>query len=450
MILTIFKLTSQQLKAIDMVFNNKVSILTGGAGTGKSTTIKYILKKALQLNLIIRQAAPTGKAAKRIIETSGMFASTIHSLLGVTFDEDGNFKFICNEKNPIFADLIILDEVSMIDNNLMYHFIMAVDPERTTLLLIGDSGQLPSVGVGAILRDMISSRKIPHIELDIIHRNSGKIVEACSKVRNGEVYTPNKPKELDLKAENPINMVHMQCETPEKTLKAIGYLVERMGVRGFDMVNDIQVISPVNKKGLLSCESINQLLKEQLNPYIPVKNFLGEIEPEPENQKFRINDKIINTKNGSMKDVDNEDCVIVNGDIGFIQEFVGKQMIVKFSDPERFVKLPVNSNKLILAYAITCHKFQGSQEKIIIIPFERSFSYHCNSNWLYTGLSRATTLCITVGDFSTIGGMLNNYQNNVERLTMLEQNIIKCFEEYKKPVEINQVVFEDYEEFGDI
>jgi len=433
-----FKLTDQQEKAINMVFKNKVSILTGGAGTGKTTVIKYIIEKAEKLKLTIRQASPTGKAAKRMMECSGRVATTIHTLLGVSFDKNGNFIFLSDEENPIHADLIILDEVSMIDNSLMYHFITAVNPIKTIVLFVGDSAQLPSVGAGAVLRDMISSSKIPHVELDIIHRNSGKIVEACTSVREGNVYGPTAPKNLDLEAENPINMVHMQVDTPERTLKAVGYLVDRMSAKGFDKNNDIQVISPVNKRGLLSCESINFLLKNQLNP--------GD-KNEPDEQKFRIGDKVINLKNGSMKNIDNEDCMIVNGDIGFVQDIIGKQMVVRFMDPERLVKMPLNSNKLNLAYCITGHKFQGSQAPVIIIPLEKSFSYHCNSKWLYTALSRATTLCITVGDFSTIGAMVNNIKSNMERKTLLKKNIIECFDNIKKPVTFDENL---YDEFGDI
>ncbi len=432
-----FKLTHQQESAIDMVFNNKVSILTGGAGTGKTTTIKYIIKKAEELRLIIRQAAPTGRAAKRMMEASGKLATTIHTLLGCDFDSDGNFIFLSDEDNPIYADLIILDEVSMIDNSLMYHFLMAVNPVKTTILFTGDAGQLPSVGAGAILRDMISSKKIPHIELDVIHRNSGKIVEACSHVRRSQFFIPNTPNELDLNAENPINLVHVQFDTQERTLKAIGDLVDRMGVRGFDKNNDVQVISPVNKRGDLSCESVNNLLKEQLNP---------ATYPEKEGDKFRIGDKVINTKNQSMEDINKKQCLVVNGDIGFVVDIQGKQATVKFSDPERIVKMPANSNKLLHAWCITCHRFQGSQAPVIIIPLDRSFSFFCNSKWLYTAISRATTLCVLVGDFNAVGGMVNNVKSNVERKTMLKENIIEWFDSSEENV------FEEdiYCEFGDI
>jgi exodeoxyribonuclease V alpha subunit len=407
-----FKLTEQQEKAIKMVFENKISILTGGAGCGKTTVIKNIIEKAIDLKMVIKQAAPTGKAAKRMIEATGVFSSTIHSLLGCDFDKNGDFVFLANEHNFICADLIILDEISMIDNDLMYSFLKAIDPQKTRLLLVGDSGQLPSVGAGAILRDIITSKKFPHIELNIIHRNSGKIVEACSKVRNSELYKPCLPSDLNLNSDNPINLIHIQTNTAESSLQAVSGIVNRMIKRGFNPNTDIQVISPVNRRGLLSCDNINILLKEQLNP---------AIYQEADNTKFRINDKVINIKNQRIKDVDNKDTLIVNGDIGFIKE-INKNIIVKFSEPERLVAMPKNSNKLLGAYCITCHRFQGSQAPVIIIPIDSSATFFTSSKWLYTALSRAETLCITIGNFNDIGKILNN-KKNIKRKTMLQEQI---------------------------
>ena len=178
-------LTGQQKATLEMVKQNRVSVLTGGPGTGKTTTTLSIIEWAASENMNIIQAAPTGKAAKRMMESTGHYASTIHTMLGCIFD-NGNFQFAHNKDNPLQTDLLILDEISMITNDLMCRVLEAVNPKRTRVLLVGDQDQLPSVGAGAILRDILGSKTIPHIELDVIHRNSGAIVTACHKIKNGQ------------------------------------------------------------------------------------------------------------------------------------------------------------------------------------------------------------------------------------------------------------------------
>jgi len=215
------ELTEQQTRAVEMVKIRRISVLTGGPGTGKTTTTLAIIDWAESAGLTVIQAAPTGKAAKRMIESTGRYASTIHSMLGCQF-ENGHFVFLHNQENPIQADLLIIDEISMITTDLMYSVLLAVS-DRTRVLLVGDQDQLPSVGAGAVLRDILSSGVIPHTELDLIHRNTGEIVNVCHSIKYGRLYTPHS--KLDLEAENSVNLAHIECFTPEDTLRCVQALV---------------------------------------------------------------------------------------------------------------------------------------------------------------------------------------------------------------------------------
>ncbi|MFQ6610083.1 MAG: ATP-dependent RecD-like DNA helicase [Fidelibacterota bacterium] len=415
--------TKKQQSVIKMVQGNQISILSGGPGVGKSFTANLIVQWAKKNKLIVLQAAPTGKAAKRMIEATNHYASTIHTMLGCEFDND-KFVFIHNSSNQLFADLIILDETSMINNDLMASVMDAIDTKKTKLLLIGDQNQLPSVGAGAVLRDLLSSKVVPHIELDEIFRNSGSIVECCHRVKNGQSYFP--ADKLDLKAENPVNLIHIECCSPEKTLAGIKKIVcDRMPLRGYDPINDIQVISPVNTKGLLSCESINDVLRDQLNP-----------PPFPLNQEdkkqFRTGDKIINTQNTPVISTDNKKTAIVNGDIGIIQEIKEKNMSILFSNPDREVLLSKTDKTLLFAYCITCHRFQGSESPVIIIPVHTQFNYFISNPWIYTALSRGKEIVITIGAFDTIQKAILNKQPN-DRETRLSERIV---EEYNRQLNI--------------
>jgi exodeoxyribonuclease V alpha subunit len=418
--------TEKQKAVIKMVQDNKISILTGGPGVGKSFTAKLIIQWALKNNLKVLQAAPTGKAAKRMIEASEHYASTIHSMLGCEF-ENNKFFFIANANNPLCADLVILDEVSMITNELMAAVMDAIDIKRTSLLLIGDQDQLPSVGPGAILRDLLKSKVIPHIELDEIFRNSGEIVKVCHRVKNEQKYFP--AKKLDLEAESPVNLIHIECDTPEKTLAGIKKIVcDRMPLRGYNPVDDVQVISPVNTKGLLSCESINKVLRNCLNPKVPGQEKL---------EQFRVGDKVINTRNSPVNDRYGKKTAIVNGDIGIVTELKTKNMWVLFSNPDREVVLSKTDKNLLYAYCITCHRFQGSESPVIIIPVHRQFNFHISNPWIYTALSRGKEIVITIGLFDTIERAIMNKQPN-DRETRLSERIL---EEYNKNV---------YDEFAGI
>jgi len=406
-------LTSQQRAAVDMAKRHRISILTGGPGTGKSTTILEIIKWARSESLSVFQAAPTGKAARRMVESTGEFASTIHALLGCTF-VNGHFEFMHNENAPLHCDLLILDEISMITNSLMCSVLKAIDPQKTRLLLIGDSDQLPSVGPGAVLRDMLSSRVIPHTELDIIHRNSGTIVSACHKIKNGIVYSP--PQALDLEnPEGPVNLIHVECDTPEQALAGVEAIVcERMPLRGYDPVNDVQVISPVNEKGELSCKSINERLRNRLNPAAW----------DDGDYPFRAKDRVINTKNMAYPGTDNDVENIVNGDIGFVDEIQKQNIVVTFTNPDRQVTIPKKEKHLLHAYCITCHRFQGSEAPVIIIPVHKQFDRFLSNAWIYTAISRGREIVITIGCFNTIAKAIRNKEPN-NRKTKLTERLVE-------------------------
>jgi exodeoxyribonuclease V alpha subunit len=404
-------LTRQQAAAVEMVRQYPMSILTGGPGTGKTTATLQVLKWAESRGLTYLQAAPTGKAAKRMAEATGRPASTIHQTLGCEFD-GGGFSFIHNENKPLRCDLLILDEVSMLTSSLLADVMRAVDVRRTKVLFVGDQDQLPSVGAGAVLRDILLSGLIPHTELDVVHRNAGSIVKACMLIKAGQTYTPATA--LDLEAESPVNLIHVECFTPEETLRGVeAIMCERMPARGFDPITDIQVISPVNEKGILSCKVINDRIRNRLNPGTELT----------QDDQFRVGDKVINTKNTPVFRTDGGGTYIVNGDIGIITEIGRKEISVQM-DGDREVLIPKTDNDLLHAYCITCHRFQGSEAPVILIPVHHQFKFFLSNSWIYTAISRAKQICITIGAFSVIDRAIKNRVPN-NRRTMLRDRIVQ-------------------------
>ncbi len=416
------ELTEEQLSAVEMVKNNRVSVLTGGPGTGKTTTVKKVLAWAKENGLNVVQCAPTGKAAKRMSEATDFDSATIHRVLGAMMEGD-EFVFECDETNPIFCDLLIADELSMVTNDLMADLLRAVDPKKTRILFVGDSGQLPSIGAGAVLRDILGSKKVPHVELTKIHRNSGEIVKACHKIAKGENYTPCAT--LDL--EKGLNLRHIEALTPENIQETIQTVIGKMPARKYDPVWDVQVITATNTRSALSCEALNKVLQEQLNP-----RPANEIDPDI---IFRIGDKVIQTKNKSCETVDGEGAYIVNGDIGKIVRCNPEEsfMHVTFFYPDRTVKISKKANELLLAYAITCHRAQGSEAPVVIIPVHSTFRFFTNRNWIYTAISRAKDICFTVGPFRSIRQAIQ-VEETYSRKTFLAEKIRKGIEsEHENP-----------------
>jgi len=403
----------KQAIAFEMVKNSRVSVLTGAPGTGKTWLLKKILEWTESNNMRTSQAASTGKAAKQMTAATGKEATTIHRLLEPRMGNNGNFVFGRNEENKLDEDLLVLDECSMITNSLMASVMKAVDVEKTRLLLVGDHYQLPSIGAGAILRDLIASGRIPCTELTEIQRNSGDIVKACHRIKDGKYYKPSERLDPD----NGLNLRHVEVRSPERIREVIRQIVTgRMVDRNFDPIWQVQVLSPTNTRTVLSCKGLNKVLQAELNPA-----------PKLEGTIFRVNDKVIQTKNEKIKTPVGGEELVVNGDMGTIIDIrlKKKQIVVSFDNPGRTVVVPLRgkANNLLLAYCITVHRFQGSEAPVIIIPVHSAFNFFINRPWIYTAISRAQSICITVGEFSAIEKAIDT-EMVLHRKTFLKEKLI--------------------------
>ena len=415
-------LADDQKAAVETIGKHGVCILTGAPGTGKTFTEARIIQGFQDAGLDnILICCPTGKAAKRATEVmsdAGLpyQAITIHRALEPEKDHKTNsFVFKMNEGNPLRADLIVVDEFSMVDTWLCSCLLRAIVPS-TRLLIVGDSYQLPSVGPGSVLRDFIKAG-IPTVELTEIKRNTGDIVLSCHKIKDGKGYVPS-PR---LNLTEGLNLRHVEVDTAADILTVIREIVvKRMPQRGYNPIWDVQVISPLNEKTVISCKGINEVLQEELN-----KN------PSIEKTPFRIGDKVVRTKNGRVKgqlknngvSFDDE-TFVVNGDLGKIVDATKKMLTVEFYDPDRetTLKKHPSEHNLLMAYCMTCHRMQGSEAPVVIIPVHSCFGYFVNRPWIYTAISRAQLLCITVGQFEAVEKAIQRHGND-ERLTRLVESI---------------------------
>lgn len=388
------KFAPKQIEAIESFLREKVMILTGGPGTGKTTIIRAIINIYNKLGRRVLLCAPTGRAAKRLSETSGEDAKTIHRLLEY---KPGENIFLRNERNPLKADLIIVDEFSMVDIPLMLHFMRAIPP-WTSLLFVGDKDQLPSVGPGNILKDLIQSRVIKVVELEDIFRQSREsmIVVNSHRIRKGEF--PYLFKERD-------DFIFISEEDEEKTFKRIVELVtEEIPEKfGFDPISSqIQVIAPLYK-GIAGVENFNRELQERLNPR--GESFLGI--------PFRIGDKVMQIKNNYDKDV-------YNGDIGRVIYLDEKGITVLFDKEVKYEREELD--ELTLAYAISVHKSQGSEYEACAIPILTQQYIMLQRNLLYTALTRAKKLAVLVGSKRALAIAIRNnkpYNRNTRLSSLL-------------------------------
>ncbi|MBN2059829.1 MAG: ATP-dependent RecD-like DNA helicase [Deltaproteobacteria bacterium] len=376
-----------QIEAIKSAVTNKVIVITGGPGTGKTTIINAVILIYRDLGARISLAAPTGRAAKRMSEAAGYPAKTIHRMLEYSLQRGG---FQRNQDNPIEADILILDEVSMIDNILMYHLLKAV-PENATLILVGDVNQLPSVGPGNVLRDIIKSDKVPVVELTEIFRQAGKsrIVVNAHRINRGimpEFYSGGR--ELE-------DFYFIEQEDPDQVLGIIVELVcKRIPDRfGFDPFNDIQVLAPMHK-GIVGTENLNQRMQNALNPN-GTSLSRGE-------RTFRLHDKVMQIRNNYEKD-------IFNGDIGRISliDPENRELAVDYDSgkvPYDFSDL----DEIVLAYAISVHKSQGSEYPAIVLPVLSQHYLLLQRNLIYTGITRGKNLVIIVGSKKALAIAVKN------------------------------------------
>lgn len=362
----------QQKQAVSMAMREKVMILTGGPGTGKSTITNGILKITGKLTNKILLAAPTGRAAKRLSEITYKKAFTIHALLEFDFTTGG---FKKGKDNPLSCDLLIVDEASMIDTQLMYALLKAV-PNTARLVFVGDIDQLPSVGPGNVLRDIIDSKQVPLVRLDEIFRQAkgSDIITSAHKVNRGEFPY--------LKGER--DFIFIEKNTSEKVQRCVVETVQKELQR----FKEVQVLCPM-KRGPIGTESLNQLLQTTLNPSDEPLMRMGK--------RFQLGDKVMQIRNNYEREV-------FNGDVGVIQTIdQEEQTVVVLFDGREVLYEFTELDELILAYAVSVHKYQGSECPCVIIPMHTSHFKLLHRNLLYTAITRGKKKVILIGEKRAIG-----------------------------------------------
>jgi len=399
-----FTLAANQIKAVGWAIENKVMVITGGPGTGKTTIIHAVLKIFSRLNAGIMLAAPTGRAAKRMSETTGFGAKTIHRLLEYSFQKGG---FQRTEDKPLDCDVLIVDEASMIDIILMYHLLKAVPP-FATFILVGDVHQLPSVGAGNVLNDIIASGSVPVVTLDKIFRQArtSRIVVNAHKINAGIVPPLDTPYSSD-----PQNDFYfIEQEDPEKVLDIILELCKtRIPQRfNYDPVDEIQVLTPMHK-GVVGAANLNRHLQEALNP-----GDGGIIRAE---HSYRISDKVMQIRNNYDKDV-------FNGDIGRIAGIQWEDRALTVTFDEREVVYDFSDlDEIVPAYAVSVHKSQGSEYPVVIIPIVTQHYVLLQRNLIYTAVTRGKNLVVIVGSKKAMAIGINN-NRPLQRFTRLRYRLI--------------------------
>lgn len=395
------KLAEKQIEAINLSVKHKVLVITGGPGTGKTTIIKAIMRVFMALQLKVLMAAPTGRAAKRMQEATGFDARTIHRLLEYAPRRGG---FQKNQDYPLDADVIIVDEASMIDIILMHHLLKAV-PTHATLILVGDINQLPSVGPGSVLRDIIDSGKFKVVELTEIFRQAGqsRIVVNAHLVNQGRFPDISLPSgELTdfyfIEGEEPLNVLH-------KILMLCG---ERIPKRfGFHPVDDIQVLTPMHR-GELGVGNLNAKLQELLNP--------GEGGITRGQRRYKVNDKV-------MQLINNYDKEVFNGDVGKIIAIDRENQELKVNFDGRVATYEFSElDELVTAYAVSIHKSQGSEYRSVIIPVTTQHFMMLQRNLIYTAITRGKALVVLVGSRRALAMAVKN-NKPLNRYTSLKDRL---------------------------
>jgi exodeoxyribonuclease V alpha subunit len=384
-------LAPSQREALKTVLTSRVSIITGGPGVGKTTLVNSILLILRAKKVKCLLCAPTGRAAKRLTETTGLEAKTIHRLLEV---DPATGRFQRNEDKPLECDLLIVDETSMVDVLLMYALLRAL-PKTSALIMVGDVDQLPSVGPGNALRDLIDSGVVPVVRLTEVFRQaaSSNIITSAHLIRQGKM-----PELRTAEASSDFHFV--ERETPEEISSTLVRLVQDRIPKGhhLDPIRDIQVLCPINR-GSIGVRELNTVLQGALNPACP-----GEPAVERFGWRFQVRDKVLQTENDYKKEV-------FNGDIGTIEKIdtVEQELFIRFD--ERLVTYDFGElDEVSLAYAVTIHKAQGSEFPAVVIPVAMQHYMLLQRNLIYTGITRAKRLLVLVGQKKALGFAVRNDQ----------------------------------------
>jgi exodeoxyribonuclease V alpha subunit len=385
-------LAPSQREALKTALTNRAVIITGGPGVGKTTLVNSILLILRAKKVKCLLCAPTGRAAKRLTETTGFEAKTIHRLLEV---DPATGRFTRNEDKPLECDLLIVDETSMVDVLLMYALLRAL-PRNAGLIMVGDVDQLPSVGPGSVLRDLIDSGVVPVVRLTEVFRqaSTSKIITNAHLIRQGKMP------ELQT-TETGTDFYFIERDTPEEIGATLLRLVQDRIPKGhqFDPIRDIQVLCPMNR-GSIGVRELNIALQGSLNPVRP-----GEPAAERFGWRFQARDKVIQTENDYKKEV-------FNGDIGTIDKIdsVEQEVIIRFDD--RLVTYDFGElDEISLAYAVTIHKSQGSEFPGVVIPVAMQHYMLLQRNLIYTGMTRAKKLLVLVGQKKALGLAVRNDQS---------------------------------------
>lgn len=400
------ELSESQRAAVEAIFETAALVITGGPGTGKTTIINIIINAMLLEGNKVMLAAPTGRAAKRMSEVCNFEAKTIHRLLEITpgSNEVGS-SFARNAENPLDCDILIIDEMSMVDIMLMKNLLEALS-SGTRLIMVGDSDQLPSVGAGNVLRDIINSDSIQCIKLTEIFRQAREsmIVVNAHRVNNGEMPMFND-------ADNDFFLIHR--DDPEQLPNTVADLCVRRlpEYYGFDGISQIQVLTPT-KKSVIGVGSLNTTLQRCLNPASPSK-----AEYVTRRCVFRVGDKVMQVKNNyqlEWKREDEKGVGVFNGDVGFITEINHRSQYLTVVYDDKTVKYDfLLLDEIELAYAVTVHKSQGSEFEAVILPVFPTHRLLMTRNLFYTAITRARSLVVLVGREDVIAAYVNN--DNVQR-----------------------------------
>lgn len=392
-------LNDDQQRGILCCLQNKVTIITGGPGTGKTTLVKRLIQLLEENHLRFRLAAPTGRAAKRMFESTGKNSETLHRLLEFT---PGTMGFSRNEQNALDLDFLIIDEASMLDVFLMHSVLKAL-PWNASLVLLGDVDQLPSVGAGNVLNDLIASEKISVVRLTQIFRQAqdSMIVVNAHRVNNGEFPLPPQPGSKR-------DFAYIKEEVPENVFATLRMLYTqkfpKMGIPADDSI----VLVPMNR-GIVGTARLNQELQNILNPAVNEEKQVMRF-----GQVYKVADRVMQIKN-------NYDKFVFNGDIGKIADIrpADQEMMVNFGDREVVYDFS-ELNELTLAYAISIHKSQGSEFNAVIIPIFMQHFILLQRNLIYTAITRAKRLCVLIGQPKAVHMGIKN-DKRVDRLTFLQE-----------------------------